>query len=180
MQLSSGNPHGNSNETMSNNQVEDLDTDENPDSFLDGSVMEKILQRRSLRMRNMQRAWLVRKYSPLLLGVGCTEKTDWPRSNYMGEMAISQSLSEYNSSSISMPCFPTTLRSHSLPSGLNEVSAGPVASCDQNDLMWVQPGDINGLKGQLLPSEVGSALRNDQMGLPVLRKKKRLMFDDKG
>ncbi|CAK9142679.1 unnamed protein product [Ilex paraguariensis] len=45
-------------ETMSNNQVEDLDTNENPDSFLDGSVMEKILQRRSLRMRNMQRAWL--------------------------------------------------------------------------------------------------------------------------
>ncbi|CAK9140978.1 unnamed protein product [Ilex paraguariensis] len=62
---------------------------------------------------------------------------------------ISQSLSEYNSTSISMPCFPTTLRSHSLPSGLNEVSARPVASCDQNDLMWVQPGDINGLKGQL-------------------------------
>ncbi|CAK9172350.1 unnamed protein product [Ilex paraguariensis] len=58
MQLSSGKPHGNSDETMSNNQVEDLDTNENPDSFLDGSVMEKILQRRSLRMRNMQRAWL--------------------------------------------------------------------------------------------------------------------------
>ncbi|CAK9142683.1 unnamed protein product, partial [Ilex paraguariensis] len=58
MQLSSENPHGNSDETMSNNQVEDLDTNENPDSFLDGSVMEKILQRRSLRMRNMQRAWL--------------------------------------------------------------------------------------------------------------------------
>ncbi|CAK9143295.1 unnamed protein product [Ilex paraguariensis] len=70
--------------------------------------------------------------------------------DYMGEMVISQSLSECNSTSISMPCFPTTLRSHSLPSGLNEVSVGPVASCDQNDLMWVQPGDINGLKGQLV------------------------------
>ncbi|XP_048231540.1 DExH-box ATP-dependent RNA helicase DExH3 [Ricinus communis] len=40
-------------DTTSLNQVED----ENPESFLDGSVMEKILQRRSLRMRNMQRAW---------------------------------------------------------------------------------------------------------------------------
>ncbi|XP_059647799.1 uncharacterized protein LOC132294092 [Cornus florida] len=62
---------------------------------------------------------------------------------------ISQSLSQYNSTSISMPCFPTTTRSHSLPSGLNEVSGGAVASCDQNDLMWVQPGGLNCLKGQL-------------------------------
>uniref|UniRef100_A0A5B7APV9 HTH OST-type domain-containing protein n=1 Tax=Davidia involucrata TaxID=16924 RepID=A0A5B7APV9_DAVIN len=63
---------------------------------------------------------------------------------------ISPSLSEYNNTSVSMPCFPTTMRSQSLPSGLNEVSAGPVASSDQNDLMWVQPGDLNGLKGQLV------------------------------
>ncbi|KAM7479181.1 hypothetical protein LguiA_027394 [Lonicera macranthoides] len=62
---------------------------------------------------------------------------------------ISQSLSEYNSASISMPCFPTTLRSHSLPSGLNEVSPGAVTSCDPNE-MWVQPGDVNGLMGQLV------------------------------
>lgn len=40
-------------------QVDDFSPDENPDSFLDGSVMEKVLQRRSLRMRNMQRAWEV-------------------------------------------------------------------------------------------------------------------------
>ncbi|CAK9156933.1 unnamed protein product [Ilex paraguariensis] len=118
MQPSSENPHGNSDETMSNNQVEDLDTDENPDSFLDGSVMEKILQRRSLRMRNMQRAWLVRKYSP-----GAPRRWMY-RENRLATLY--------------------------LPSGLNEVSAGPVASCDQNDLMWVQPGDINGLKGQLV------------------------------
>ncbi|KAH7547692.1 hypothetical protein JRO89_XS14G0003200 [Xanthoceras sorbifolium] len=39
-------------------QVEDMNLDEHPDSFLDGSVMEKVLQRRSLQMRNMQRAWL--------------------------------------------------------------------------------------------------------------------------
>ncbi|PSS26108.1 Meiosis arrest female protein [Actinidia chinensis var. chinensis] len=64
---------------------------------------------------------------------------------------ISQSLSEYNSTSIAMPpCFPSTLRSHSLPSGLNEVSAGSVVLCDQNDLMFVQPGDLNGLKQQLV------------------------------
>uniref|UniRef100_A0A2P2KUU9 RNA helicase n=5 Tax=Rhizophora mucronata TaxID=61149 RepID=A0A2P2KUU9_RHIMU len=38
-------------------EVENDALDENPDSFLDESVMEKVLQRRSLRMRNMQRAW---------------------------------------------------------------------------------------------------------------------------
>ncbi|XP_019259324.1 PREDICTED: DExH-box ATP-dependent RNA helicase DExH3 isoform X3 [Nicotiana attenuata] len=43
--------------TNSSDMVEDANLDENPDSFLDGSVMEKVLQRRSLRMRNMQRAW---------------------------------------------------------------------------------------------------------------------------
>ena len=54
---------------------------------------------------------------------------------------ISQSSTEYNSTLISVPCFPTTVRSHSLPSGLNE---------DSSDAMWVQPGDLNGLKGQLV------------------------------
>ncbi|KAL0406692.1 UNVERIFIED_CONTAM: DExH-box ATP-dependent RNA helicase DExH3 [Sesamum latifolium] len=39
------------------NQLENVETAEHADSFLDGSVMEKVLQRRSLRMRNMQRAW---------------------------------------------------------------------------------------------------------------------------
>ncbi|KAK9287128.1 hypothetical protein L1049_015784 [Liquidambar formosana] len=64
---------------------------------------------------------------------------------------VSQSLSEYNCSSINMPYFPSTLRSQSLPSGLNEVSAGPVSSGDQTEsTMWVQPGDLNGLKGQLV------------------------------
>ncbi|KAK1563059.1 hypothetical protein Q3G72_021618 [Acer saccharum] len=55
---------------------------------------------------------------------------------------VSQSLSEY---------FPGTLRTQSLPPGLNETSAGPVSYGDQNDsTMWVQPGDINGLRGQLM------------------------------
>ncbi|KAK4406508.1 DExH-box ATP-dependent RNA helicase DExH3 [Sesamum angolense] len=39
------------------NQLENVETAEHADSFLDGSVMEKVLHRRSLRMRNMQRAW---------------------------------------------------------------------------------------------------------------------------
>ncbi|CDO97186.1 unnamed protein product [Coffea canephora] len=63
---------------------------------------------------------------------------------------VSQSLGEYNSNSISIPGFPATLRSHSLPSGFNEVLAGNLAPCNQNDLVWVQPGDLNGLKGQLV------------------------------
>ncbi|GER34593.1 ATP-dependent RNA helicase [Striga asiatica] len=46
-----------SDETITNNHLENVDTAEHADSFLDDSVMEKVLQRRSLRMRNMQRAW---------------------------------------------------------------------------------------------------------------------------
>lgn len=45
--------------TESNDQAETVDTAENTNSFIDDSVMEKVLQRRSLRMRNMQRAWQV-------------------------------------------------------------------------------------------------------------------------
>ncbi|XP_057980830.1 DExH-box ATP-dependent RNA helicase DExH3 [Malania oleifera] len=51
MQLSSGKVG------LADAKAVDPPEDENPDSFLDGSVMEKILQRRSLRMRNMQRVW---------------------------------------------------------------------------------------------------------------------------
>jgi ATP-dependent RNA helicase DHX36 len=43
----------------SKNQVKDIDMDENANSFVDESVMEKVLQKRSLRMRNMQRSWQV-------------------------------------------------------------------------------------------------------------------------
>lgn len=63
---------------------------------------------------------------------------------------VSQSLAEYSSTSISIPGYPTTSRSHSLPPGFNEVSAGNFVPCDQNNLVWVQPGDLNGLKGQLV------------------------------
>ncbi|EEF43676.1 uncharacterized protein LOC8275288 [Ricinus communis] len=64
---------------------------------------------------------------------------------------VSQSLSEYYSSSVTMPYFPTSMRSQSLPSGLNEASAGPVFYDDQyHSTMWVQPGNINGLKVQLV------------------------------
>lgn len=40
-------------------QNEDINADEDQDSLLDASVMEKILQRKSVRMRNLQRAWQV-------------------------------------------------------------------------------------------------------------------------
>ncbi|KAL4615435.1 hypothetical protein ACB092_07G124600 [Castanea dentata] len=64
---------------------------------------------------------------------------------------VSQSLTEYNSHSSTLPFYPTTLRSLSLPSGLNEVSGGVVSSGDQiESTLWVQPGDLNGLKGQLV------------------------------
>lgn len=58
-----------------------------------------------------------------------------------------QSLTEYNSNFI-IPSFPSA-RSHSLPSGLSEVPA-----VDRNEAqdqpLFVQPGDINGLKYQLM------------------------------
>lgn len=40
----------------STNQVKDIDMNENASSFVEESVMEKVLQKRSLRMRNMQRS----------------------------------------------------------------------------------------------------------------------------
>ncbi|CAI8607078.1 unnamed protein product [Vicia faba] len=41
----------------STNQDKDIDMNENTNSFVEESVMEKVLQKRSLRMRNMQRSW---------------------------------------------------------------------------------------------------------------------------
>jgi len=62
---------------------------------------------------------------------------------------VSQSLSEYNSPY--MPCLPTSMRSYSLPSGVNDVAGGPIPYSDNTECqMWVQPGDLNGLKGQLV------------------------------
>lgn len=64
---------------------------------------------------------------------------------------VSQSLSEYNSNTINVSSLPTTLRSHSLPIAYNDVSGGPLSSIDQNECSsWVQPGDLNGLKGQFV------------------------------
>lgn len=57
MQLISGKNSSSSANTKANELAEDVNADNNPDSFLDGSVMEKILLRRSLRMQNMQRSW---------------------------------------------------------------------------------------------------------------------------
>lgn len=63
--------------------------------------------------------------------------------------AAPQSLSGYNSTAVSSP-YISTVRSHSLPSCLSEVSARPVATYEQNYSTRVQPGDINGLKDQLV------------------------------
>ncbi|KAI5386988.1 uncharacterized protein LOC127101199 [Lathyrus oleraceus] len=62
---------------------------------------------------------------------------------------VSQSLSEYNPPHMSY--LPTSTRSYSLPSGLNDVAGGPMPSSDNTECqVWVQPGDLNGLKGQLI------------------------------
>lgn len=70
VRLSSGKVTANSADSEHLDQVEKENPDENADSFLDGSVMEKVLQRRSLRMRNMQRAWQVLLSFPC--GIKCT------------------------------------------------------------------------------------------------------------
>ncbi|KAK8357775.1 hypothetical protein V6Z12_A05G439500 [Gossypium hirsutum] len=57
LQLNSRKVGENSDIANSIDPAEYVNPDENPDSFLDSSVMEKVLQRRSLRLRNMQRAW---------------------------------------------------------------------------------------------------------------------------
>ena len=57
--LNSGKVTDSSDDDKPIDQVKDVNLDENPDSFVDGSIMEKVLQRRSLRMRNMQRSWKV-------------------------------------------------------------------------------------------------------------------------
>lgn len=59
VQLNSGKFTDNRGDSEHLDQRENAIPDENADSLLDGSVMEKVLQRRSLRMRNMQRAWQV-------------------------------------------------------------------------------------------------------------------------
>ena len=40
-------------------KADNVNLDEQHDSLLDRSVMEKILQRKSIRMRNFQRSWQV-------------------------------------------------------------------------------------------------------------------------
>ncbi|KAI9124328.1 hypothetical protein K1719_005628 [Acacia pycnantha] len=64
----------------------------------------------------------------------------------------SQSLSEYNNGMLNGgPSIPTAFRSCSLPTAFNDASGGPISSTDQNEIpLWVQPGDLNGLKGQLV------------------------------
>lgn len=64
---------------------------------------------------------------------------------------VSQSLPEYNSGAFNRSSSPTTLRSDSLPIVYTDASGGPMSSIDQNEFpLWVQPGDLNGLKVQLV------------------------------
>ncbi|XP_043700899.1 DExH-box ATP-dependent RNA helicase DExH3 [Telopea speciosissima] len=57
IKLNSGKVSDNSVDAKVIDQIEDVNQDDNLDALLDGSLMEKVLQRRSWRMRNMQRAW---------------------------------------------------------------------------------------------------------------------------
>lgn len=59
MQLSSEKIRDNLAANLVIDQKEDINADENQDPLLDASVMEKILQRKSSRMRNLQMAWQV-------------------------------------------------------------------------------------------------------------------------
>ncbi|KAJ8640436.1 hypothetical protein MRB53_017130 [Persea americana] len=68
-------------------------------------------------------------------------------------LRTSHSLSEYTNNLIGgVPCFPSS-RSQSLPSGLSGISTtaafGDLSEA-QLQTTWVQPGDIQGLKGQLV------------------------------
>lgn len=59
IKLSPGKCNDSSLECKASDADRNLTLDGDSDSMLDGSVVEKILQRRSLRLRNMQRAWHV-------------------------------------------------------------------------------------------------------------------------
>ncbi|XP_057782929.1 uncharacterized protein LOC131000838 isoform X2 [Salvia miltiorrhiza] len=63
---------------------------------------------------------------------------------------VSRSASEHKSIPIALPSDPMISQSLSLPSSLDEVSSGNLASSKQNDSTWVQPRDLNDLKGQLI------------------------------
>ncbi|KAF3789490.1 DExH-box ATP-dependent RNA helicase [Nymphaea thermarum] len=52
--------NANENETLANEIEDDLLAEENEDPMSDASIREKILQRRSVRMRNLQRSWQVK------------------------------------------------------------------------------------------------------------------------
>ncbi|CAN6470093.1 unnamed protein product [Victoria cruziana] len=89
---------------------------------------------------------------------GCTTRSNFNQVYYLDAschvskdiVKAAHSLSEYSSNTISLPqCSGPT--SHSLPSVLNDVSI--TASGDLSELQydhWVQPGDVQGLKGQIV------------------------------
>ncbi|RYR34324.1 hypothetical protein Ahy_A10g049133 [Arachis hypogaea] len=65
---------------------------------------------------------------------------------------VSQSLSEYNCTTSNMAGLPTTMRSHSLPPGMIDVSGISMPSSDNNEgqLWGPMSSDLNVLKGQLV------------------------------
>ncbi|XP_023553456.1 uncharacterized protein LOC111810869 [Cucurbita pepo subsp. pepo] len=64
---------------------------------------------------------------------------------------ISQNYYNSRDFSVVTQSLSSSLRSQSLPSGLNEVPTGPVSCGDQNEsAWWLQTGDLNVLKGQLV------------------------------
>lgn len=61
-QLTFGKSRGDMGADSSIQNVEDVGPDENQEFFVDDLVMEKILQRKSSRMRNLQRSWQVHHF----------------------------------------------------------------------------------------------------------------------
>ncbi|ERM93582.1 DExH-box ATP-dependent RNA helicase DExH3 isoform X2 [Amborella trichopoda] len=57
MELNSDNLGDGAVEKAQDNLSEDASPEQSHDPFLDGSIIEKVLQRKSLRMRNLQRSW---------------------------------------------------------------------------------------------------------------------------
>ncbi|XP_068654581.1 uncharacterized protein [Aristolochia californica] len=68
-------------------------------------------------------------------------------SGQVSKDSLGCSLSEYSNNTFPVPCFLNS-RTQSLPSCLNDVSGEQNEGQDQT--LWAQPGDVQGLKGQMV------------------------------